>query len=53
MSDKRNNDQYSKQEAQQRFERLVRAALNTPPENSQEYGAKGDAVAIEEAKETA
>jgi hypothetical protein len=31
MDRKRDKQEYSEQETQQRFEKLVRAALNTPP----------------------
>jgi hypothetical protein len=44
-------DQYSEQEAQQRFEKLVRFALNTRPKPLKSMGPKGDAVAIEETTE--
>jgi hypothetical protein len=33
--------QYPKQEAQQRFEKLVKAALNTPPKTLKSMGRKG------------
>jgi len=35
------NDQFSEQETQQRFERLVKAALNTKPKTLKEMGPKG------------
>jgi hypothetical protein len=31
MADDQQTDQYSEEEAQRRFEALIRAALNTPP----------------------
>lgn len=34
-------DQYSDREAQQRFEKLVRRALNTPPKPLKSMGPKG------------
>jgi hypothetical protein len=37
----REGDQFSEQEAQQRFERLVRAALNTKPKTLKAMGPKG------------
>jgi hypothetical protein len=41
MSNKRQSDQFSEQETQQRFERLVRAALNTPPKPLKSMTPKG------------
>jgi hypothetical protein len=38
MSD---NDQYSEQEARQRFEKLVQVALKTPPKPQKMMGHKG------------
>jgi spore germination protein GerM len=37
----REGDQFSEQETQQRFERLVRAALNTKPKPRKSMGWKG------------
>jgi hypothetical protein len=41
MATKRDNEQYSEQEAQQRFERLVKSALNTRPKPLKSMGPKG------------
>jgi hypothetical protein len=41
MDDKTHSDEYSEQEAQQRFEKLVRAALNTKPKPLKSMGRKG------------
>jgi hypothetical protein len=41
MSTKDSDDQYSQQEAQQRFEKLVKAALNTRPKPLKSMGPKG------------
>jgi hypothetical protein len=35
------NDQYPEQEAQQRFEKLVKSALNTRPKTLKSMGPKG------------
>jgi hypothetical protein len=37
----REGDQYSEQETQQRFDKLVRAALNTKPKPLKTMGPKG------------
>ena len=37
----RDNEQYSEQEAQQRFDRLVRSALNTKPKPLKSMVPKG------------
>jgi hypothetical protein len=37
----REGDQYSEQETQQRFDKLVRAALNTRPKPLKTMGPKG------------
>lgn len=37
----RDNEQYPEQEAQQRFDRLVRSALNTRPKPLKSMGPKG------------
>ena len=41
MSATKNQDQYSDQEAQQRFEKLVKSALNTKPKTLKSMGPKG------------
>ena len=38
---KGDNDQYSEQEAQRRFEKLVKAALNTRPKPLKSMGPEG------------
>jgi hypothetical protein len=38
---KKNQDQFSEQETQQRFDKLVRAALNTKPKPLKTMGPKG------------
>jgi hypothetical protein len=38
---KPHDDQYSEQEAQQRFQKLVKAALNTRPKPLKSMGPKG------------
>jgi Sec-independent protein translocase protein TatA len=38
---RQSDDQYSEQEAQQRFEKLVKAALNTRPRPLKSMGPKG------------
>jgi len=38
---KTQGDQYSEQEAQRRFERLVKSALNTRPKTLKSMGPKG------------
>jgi hypothetical protein len=40
-STKRESDQYSQEEAQQRFEKLVKSALNTRPKTLKSMGPKG------------
>jgi hypothetical protein len=41
MSTKQTNEQYSEQETQRRFERLVKSALNTSPKPLKSMGPKG------------
>lgn len=41
MTKTREDDQYSEQEAQQRFEKLVHVALKTPPKTQKMMGPKG------------
>ena len=41
MNTQRDDDQYSEAEAQQRFEKLVRSALNTRPNPLKSMGPKG------------
>jgi hypothetical protein len=38
---KKGNEQYPEQEAQQRFEKLVKSALNTKPKTLKSMGPKG------------
>jgi hypothetical protein len=38
---KNDNEQYSEPEAQQRFEKLVKSALNTRPKTLKSMGPKG------------
>jgi hypothetical protein len=38
---KNQNEQYSEQETQQRFKKLVHVALNTPPKPIKSMGLKG------------
>jgi spore germination protein GerM len=41
MTRPRTEDQYSEQETQQRFENLVKSALNTPPKTLKSMTPKG------------
>jgi hypothetical protein len=41
MSTKQTSDTYSRQEAQQRFERALQTALNTPPKPLKSMTPKG------------
>jgi hypothetical protein len=41
MPNKESDDQYSEQEAQRRFEKLVKSALNTRPKPLKSMGPKG------------
>jgi hypothetical protein len=44
MSTKRPDDQYSEQEAQQRFTAALKAAVNTPPKPLKSMTPKGTAA---------
>jgi len=41
MGNKNSDDQYTEQEAQRRFGKLVKAALNTRPKTLKSMGPKG------------
>ncbi len=51
MTQRQQNEQYSEAETQQRFEKLVRSALNTRPKPLKSMAPR-DAVAIKETAET-
>jgi hypothetical protein len=50
---RKNDEQYSEQETQQRFEKLVKAALNTPPKTRKSMGPKGVPAQSKKRKKTA
>jgi hypothetical protein len=50
MKPKEHDDQYSPQEAQRRFEKLVRTALNTPPKPMKDMPRKRPAPKDKPAK---